>query len=138
MFLCLIHFCQIYILYYLYFYQAISEAFYFIRKNAEYKAVHFKSKEKKFFLKNLIIRNGNIVWKHEQYCSYFRLNLKYLRWPYTAYIKTANNGSFCKELLSENGFEADLTTLCCHYHCSNASEALQKIKKSITNAPRVL
>ena len=42
----------------------------------------------------------------------FRLNIKYLRWPYRAYIKTAKNGDFCEELLSENNFEAVLATFC--------------------------
>ena len=44
---------------------------------------------------------------------YFRLNLKYLGWPYKAYIKTAKNGDFCEKLLSQIDFEAVLTTFCC-------------------------
>ena len=42
-------------------------------------------------------------------------------------IKTAKNGDFCEELLSENDFEAVLTTFCCYDHVANASEAVQKI-----------
>ena len=57
------------------------------------------------------IRNGKMVWKHGSYCWYFCLNLKYLGWPYRAYIKTAKNSDFCEELLSENDFEAALATL---------------------------
>ena len=40
----------------------------------------------------IVIRNGKIVWKQGPYCWYFRLNLKYLGWPYRAYIKRAKNG----------------------------------------------
>ena len=81
----------------------------------------------------IVIKNGKIVWKHEPYC--FHLNLKYLGWLYRAYIKTAKNGDFCEELLSENDFEAVLVTFCCYDHGVKASEAVQK---SIANAPRVL
>ena len=34
--------------------------------------------------------------------------------PYRKYIKTAKNGGFCEELLSENDFEAALVNFCCH------------------------
>ena len=44
---------------------------------------------------NIVIRNGKIAWKHGPYCWFFRLNLKYLGWPYRAYIKTAKNSKFC-------------------------------------------
>ena len=76
---------------------------------------------------NIVIGNGKIVWKHGPFCWYFRLNLKYLGWPYRAYIKTAKNGDFCEELLSENDFEAVLATFCCYDHGAKASEAVQKI-----------
>ena len=44
--------------------------------------------------KTIVIRNGKVVWKHGPYCWYFRLNLKYLGWPYRAYIKTVQNDNF--------------------------------------------
>ena len=47
-------------------------------------------------------------------------------WPYREYIKTAKNGSFWEEFLSENDFKAVLANFCC-YDGANASEALQKI-----------
>ena len=75
----------------------------------------------------IVIRNGKIVWKHGSCCLYFRLNLKYLGWPYREYIKTAKNGDFCEELLSENDFEAVLATFCCYDHDAKVSEAVQKI-----------
>ena len=78
-------------------------------------------------LKAKVIRNGKIVWQHEPYYWHFRLNLKYLGWPYRAYIKTAKNGNFWEELLSENNFEAVLATSCCYDHGAKASEAVQKI-----------
>ena len=53
--------------------------------------------------------------------------MKYLGWPNRAYIKTAKNGDFCEELLSENDFEAVLAIFCCYDHDPNASEAVQKI-----------
>ena len=63
----------------------------------------------------IVIRKGRIVWKHgSSYCSHFRLNLKYVGWLYKAYIKTAKNGGFCEQLLSENGFEAVWVTLRCY------------------------
>ena len=34
--------------------------------------------------------------------------------PYRKYIKTAKNGGFCEELLSENDFEAVLINFCCY------------------------
>ena len=75
----------------------------------------------------IVIRNGRIVWKHGLFCWYFGLSLKYLEWPYREYIKTAKNGDFCEELLSENDFEAVLTTFYCYDHGAKASEAVQKI-----------
>ena len=80
-----------------------------------------------YFSGIIVLRNGKIVWKHRPYCWYFRLNQKYLGLPYRAYIKTARNGSFCEELLSENDFEVALTTFCCYDHGANASETVQKI-----------
>ena len=76
---------------------------------------------------NIVIKNGKIVWKHGPFCWYFCLNVKYLGWPYRAYIKTVKNGNFCEELLSENGFEAVLATFYCYDHGAKASEAVQKI-----------
>ena len=57
----------------------------------------------------------------------FCLNLKCLGCPYREYIKTAKNGGFCEELLSENDFEAILVTFCCFDYGANTSEAVQKI-----------
>ena len=42
-------------------------------------------------------------------------------------MKTAKNGDFCEELLSENNFEAVLATFCCYGHGAKTSEAVQKI-----------
>ena len=75
----------------------------------------------------IVIRNGKMVWKHGPYRWYFRLNLKYLGWSYRAYNKTARNGDFCEELLSENDFETILSTFCCYHHGARASEAVLKI-----------
>ena len=75
----------------------------------------------------IVIRTGKIVWKYGPCCWYFRLNVKYLGWPYRAYIKTAKNGDFSEEVLSENDFEAVLATFCCYDHGAKASEAVQKI-----------
>ena len=55
------------------------------------------------------------------------MNLKYPGWPYRAYIKTAINGNFCEELLSENDIEAVLATFYCYDDGAKASEAGQKI-----------
>ena len=41
--------------------------------------------------------------------------------PYRKYIKTAKNGGFCEELLSENDFEAVLVNFCCYEYGTNAS-----------------
>ena len=57
----------------------------------------------------------------------FRLNLKHLWWLYRGYIKTAKNGAYCKELLSENDFEAVLAIFCCYDQGGKAFEAVQKI-----------
>ena len=43
------------------------------------------------------------------------------------YLKTAKNGSFCEELLSENDFEAVLANFYSYDYSANASEAIQKI-----------
>ena len=76
----------------------------------------------------IIIRNGKIFCKRGPYCWYYCcLNLKYLGWPYRAYIKTLQNGDFWDELLSEIDFEAVLVTFCCYDHGAKASEAVQKI-----------
>ena len=44
-----------------------------------------------------------------------------------AYIKILQNGDFWEKLLSENEFEAVLTTFCCYDHGAKVSEAVQKI-----------
>ena len=67
------------------------------------------------------------VWKHGWYCWYFRFNLKYLGWPYRAYIETAKNCDFWEEWPSENDFEVVLATFCCYEHGAMASEVVQKI-----------
>ena len=91
-------------------------------------------------IESLIICLGinEIAWKRGPYCWNFRWNLKYLGWPYRAYIKTAKSSNFCEELLSENNFETVLATFCCNDLGTMASEKVQEIKKSIANAPRVL
>ena len=66
-------------------------------------------------------------WSGNTCCWYFCLNLNYLGWPYREYIKAAKNGSFSKELQSENDFEAALVNFCCYDYGANASEAVQKI-----------
>ena len=81
----------------------------------------------KLLFKNIVITNGKIVWEHGPYCWHFCFNLKYLGWPYRAYIKTAKNGDFCEELLNENDFEAVWATFCCYDHGAKAFEAVQKI-----------
>ena len=48
-------------------------------------------------------------------------------WLQTEYIKTAKNGNFCEEFLSENDLEALLATFCCYDYGANASEAVQNI-----------
>ena len=83
--------------------------------------------KKEILLIFIAIRNAKIVRKHGPYRWYFRLNLKCLVWPYRAYIKTAKNGDFYEELLSENNFEAVLSTFCCYDHGTRASKAVQKI-----------
>ena len=55
------------------------------------------------------------------------MKLKYLGLPYIEYIKTAKSGSFCKELLSENDFEAALANFYCYDYGANASEAVHNI-----------
>ena len=47
--------------------------------------------------------------------------------PYRKYIKTAKNGGFYEELLSENDFEVVLANFCCFGYGTIASEAFQKI-----------
>ena len=42
-------------------------------------------------------------------------------------MKTAKNGDFCDELLSENDFEAALASFCCYDYGAKASVAVQKI-----------
>ena len=86
---------------------------------------------------NLVIRNGNIVWKQGPYCWYFHLNLKYLGWPYRPYIKTASNGDSCEKFLGENDFEAALPSFCCYGYGANASQAVPTFatdQTDITNA----
>ena len=75
----------------------------------------------------IVIKNRKIVRKHEPYSWYFRFSLKYLGWPYRAYIKTAKNDNFCQELLSKSDFEAVLANFCCCDHRAKTSEEIQKI-----------
>ena len=97
---------------------------------------------------NIVIRNGNIVWKHRPYCWYFRLNLKYHRTENTSKLKNKTKqkknqkGDFCKGLLREYDFDTVLATHYCYNYGANASEAVRykslQIKKIITNVPPVL
>ena len=48
--------------------------------------------------------------------------------PYRKYIKTAKNGGFCEELLSENDFEAVLVHFCC-YECIIVPILLKAVQK---------
>ena len=89
---------------------------YYKNESIHLNSWHHSHKKQKDGPKN----TGHICW-------YFRLNLKYLGWPYKEYIKTAKNGSFCEELLSENDFEAVLANFCCYDYGANTSEAVQKI-----------
>ena len=50
-----------------------------------------------------------------------------MRWPSRAYIKTAKNGDFCEELLSENNLGVVLATFCCYDHGAKFSEAVQQV-----------
>ena len=56
-----------------------------------------------------------------------KVELEMSGWPYREYIKTAKNGGFCEDLLSENNFEAVLATFYCYDYGANAFEAVQKI-----------
>ena len=60
------------------------------------------------------------------------LILKYLGWPYREYIKTAKNGGFCEELLSENDFEAILSEFLL-YDCNNGAKAPEAIQNIATD-----
>ena len=53
-------------------------------------------------------------------------------------MKTAKNGGFCEELFGKDYVKAALASFCYYDHGAKASEAVQKIKKSIANAFRVL
>ena len=69
------------------------------------------------------------------------MNLKHFGWSYRDYIKTAKNGGFCEDLLSQNDLEAVLPTFCCYDYGVNASEAVQKIasdQKDYHKCSRVL
>ena len=55
------------------------------------------------------------------------LNWKFLGWLYREYIKIAKNDDFWEDLLSENDFEAVLTTFCCYDNSPSAFEEVQKI-----------
>ena len=48
-------------------------------------------------------------------------------WPQREYIKTAKNGNFCEEFLSENDLEALLATFSYYDYGASASEAVQNI-----------
>ena len=92
------------------------------------KTFYFNFHWLKTFNKNMVIRNGKIVWKHgPPYCWYSHLNLKYLGWLYRAYIKTGKNGNFCLEMLSKNDFEVVLATFSSYDHGAKVSEEVQKI-----------
>ena len=56
--------------------------------------------------------------------------MKYLGWPYKAYMKTAENGGFCEKFLNENDFEVVLATFCC---CDDGVNAFEAVKKMVTD-----
>ena len=57
----------------------------------------------------------------------FSLELETIGVAVQSIIKTAKNGNFWEELLSENNFEVVLATFCCCDHGDKVSEAVQKI-----------
>ena len=57
----------------------------------------------------------------------FSFELEISRVAYKEHIKTMKASSFCKELLSENDFEAALVNFCYYDFGANASGAFQKI-----------
>ena len=67
------------------------------------------------------------TWKLFDRKKNVRLDLTYLGWPYKEHIKTAKDDGSCEEWLSENDFEAILTTFFCYEYSANASEEVQKI-----------
>ena len=53
------------------------------------------------FLQYIIVtRSGKVVFKQGPHCWFFRLNLKFLLWPYRRYIKIAKNGCFQGQISS--------------------------------------
>ena len=58
--------------------------------------------------------------------------MKYLGWPYRAYMKTAGNGGFCEKFLNENYFEVVLASFCC---CDDGVNAFEAVKKMVTDQP---
>ena len=57
----------------------------------------------------------------------FSVELEISKVTYREHIKTMKASSFCKELLSENDFEAVLVNFCYNDFGANASGAFQKI-----------
>ena len=48
-------------------------------------------------------------------------------WQYIEYIKSAKNGGFCEELLSEDDSGAVLATSCSYEYGATSSEVVQEI-----------
>ena len=104
----------------------------------------------------IVLRNGKISGNTGRIVVIFtwtwNLNLNfeiwiftwYLGWPYREYIKTAKNGAFCEELLSESDFAAVLAIFCFYDYGANASQAVHKIatdqraSQKLTKVPRGL
>ena len=81
----------------------------------------------------IVIRNGKLDWKQGSYCWYFRLNLKFLGWPYREYIKTAKNRCFQQAFFTEDDFQAVLATLLLWLRCQLFWGKSLQIKKIIIN-----
>ena len=96
-------------------------------------------------LKQILHKHSHKKWKDslERWAVLltFCLNLKYLGWPYRAYIKTSQNGDFWEELLSENElrlFQPLSVVMTIVPRLLRQFRRLLQIKKGIANASRVL
>ena len=97
---------------------------YYKNESTHLNSWHHSHKKQEDDLETQIVFVDIFTWNWN-ICFEVAVHTEYIK--YIEYIQTAKNGSFCEELLSENGFDAVLVNFCSCDYGTNACEGVKKI-----------
>ena len=70
----------------------------------------------------MVLKKGQIAWKHALYCRHFYVNLKFLGLPYGKYIKTMKMAACSEDFHCKDNFDVILVIFCSNCYGTNSSE----------------